>query len=367
MRRQITGFTLVEVLVAATIVVILMGILLSMTDQTQRLMKGTSSKVEQFQGARVAFESMTRRLAQATLNTYWDYQYAPNAKPGAPPIGYQRSSELRFVSGVTNTLTGGTGTNGYTRPGHSVFFHAPNGYVSDQKTYGVLDHLINLWGYFVEIGSDADSLPQFLQNLVPARTRFRLMELRQPSEQLMTYQYQQVAAAPTFSQGAAWFAPLVTATTRPTRVLAENIVALVVLPRLSKSDEQLWMTQNGSRTPPILAPLYSYDSTNNTVTDPILNPHNQLPPVVQVAMIAIDEPSAQKLQDQFGTDPNLGVSYSSLFRNPAVLEDDPSTAAPDDGDLSKLAAILASQRVSYRIFSTNVSIRGAKWSRNQSK
>jgi len=367
MRRQHTGFTLVEVLVSASIVVILMGILLSMTDQTQRLMRGTSAKVEQFQGARVAFESMTRRLAQATLNTYWDYQYPPNAKVGTPPIGYQRSSELRFVSGVTNTLVGATDSSGRVRPGHSVFFHAPNGYVSNQKTLGMLDDLINVWGYFVEIGSDADSLPSFLQDKVNPRTRFRLMEFMQPSEELATYQFQQSGASPNFSQKAPWFAPFITGTPRPVRVLAENIVALVVLPRLSKTDEQLWMTQNGSKTAPILAPLYSYDSTNNTVSDPILNPRNQLPPVVQVAMIAVDEPSAQKLQDKFGTDPNLGINYSSLFRNPAVLEDDPATTAADDGDLSKLAALLAANHVSYRIFATNVSIRGAKWSRSQSK
>ena len=69
------AFTLVEVIVASGIVVVIMGVLLAMTDQTQRLVKSTSSKVEQFQDARVGFEALTRRLSQATLNSFWDYQY----------------------------------------------------------------------------------------------------------------------------------------------------------------------------------------------------------------------------------------------------------------------------------------------------
>lgn len=353
MPRRTAGFTLVEVMVSAGIVVVIMGVLLSMTDQTQRLMRTTSAKVEQFQQARVAFETMTRRLAQASLNTFWDYEYV-----GGRPKRYQRAAELRFVSGVTTTLTKGPGDNGRTRPGHSVFFHSPNGYVEDQANFGALDLLINAGGYFVEIGTDEDTIPPFLVGNIPARKRFRLMELMQPSEQLRTYQFQQAGATD-------WFAPLVTAPIkdRKVRVLAENIVALIILPRLSKADELLWM--KGSKTPPVLAPLYSYDTTNIKVSDPILNPHNQLPPVIQVAMIAIDEPSAKKLEESSGNDANLGLDYSKLFRNPSVLEDDPSTVTPNDGDLSKLETMLTSKHASYRIFSTNVSIRGAKWSRSQ--
>jgi uncharacterized protein (TIGR02599 family) len=345
------GFTLVEVIVAAGIVVVLMGVLISMTDQTQRMMRATSAKVEQFQEARVAFESMTRRLAQATLNTYWDYRYDARGLPKS----YQRSAELRFISGVTSTLVKGGGN---VRPGTSVFFHAPNGFVEDQNTFGPLDHLINAWGYFVEIGTDEETIPPFLRTQIDSRKRYRLMELMQPSEKLKTYEFQKAGATD-------WFAPLVTANPRPVRALAENIVALIVLPRLSRADEQLYMTQKGTKTLPILAPLFSYDSTNSNITDPILNPHSQLPPVVQVVMVAIDEPSAKVLEDKYGDDPNLGINYSTTFRNPATLEDNPSTPTPNDGDLSKLETILINKRVSYRIFSTNVSIRGAKWSRTQ--
>ena len=63
--RRSAAFTLVEVLVAASIIVVLMGIMLGMTDQTQRLIRSTSSKVEAFQESRAAFESVTRHLSQA--------------------------------------------------------------------------------------------------------------------------------------------------------------------------------------------------------------------------------------------------------------------------------------------------------------
>ncbi|MEQ1843001.1 MAG: hypothetical protein ABL994_21575, partial [Verrucomicrobiales bacterium] len=217
---------------------------------------------------------------------------------------------------------------------------------------------INVWGYFLEIGTDEDTLPPFLVGNIPARKRFRLMELMQPSESLRTYNFQAAGAKD-------WFAPFVTKTDRPVRALAENVVALILLPRLSKADEQLYMRSGGAA--PILAPQYSYDTTNDNVSDRILNPRNQLPPVVQVAMVAIDEPSARKLEDKFGSDPYLGIDYSRLFRDPNVLDDDLGTLEPNDGDLSKLEAILTARKASYRIFSTNVSIRGSKWSRSQAK
>lgn len=349
--RRIAGFTLVEVLVSAGIIVVLMGVLISMTDQTQRLMRATSSKVEQFQGARVAYETMTRRLAQATLNTFWDYRYAKNGLPQS----YQRSAELRFVTGITSTLIKGGGD--VKRPGTAVFFHAPYGFVEDQSQYGGLDNLVNAWGYFVEVGTDSATIPPFLNTQINPRKRYRLMEMMQPSEKLKTYD---------FSGGAKpdWFSSLVTANPRPVRVLAENIIALIVVPRLSRADEQLWMTQNKSKRPPVLAQEYGYDTTS-TDPDPILNPKSQLPPVVQVVMVAIDEPSAKILEDKNGSDPYLGINFTTTFRNPLNLEDNPATSEPNDGELATLETLLVKKHVSYRIFSSNVSIRGAKWSRSQ--
>ena len=352
-RRQTAAFTLVEVIVASGIVVVIMGVLLAMTDQTQRLVKSTSAKVEEFQDARVGFESMTRRLSQATLNAFWDYQTNANGSP----TSYQRSAELRFRSGRMKDLNPNGGPGGNLQPGHGVFFQAPNGLVENINKFGSLDHLINTWGYFVEVGSDLASLPPFLAGKVDARKRFRLMELMQPSEQLSVYQFQDPG-------NQTWFQSAITKS--PPRALAENIVALIILPRLSLADEVQWEKANGKNTPPILPDIqnYGYNSTSGGMnqTDPVLNTKNQLPPVVQVIMVAIDEPSARKLEDKYAGDPYLGINYESLFTNPTALND---TAAGSKRDLSKFEDILISKKISYRIFATNVSIRGAKWSRSQ--
>ena len=370
------GFTLIEVLVAATIVVILMGIMVAMTDQTQRLVRSTSAKVEQFQEARVGFESMTRRLSQATLNTFWDYQYDKNGNPN----GYTRKSELRFHSGPMDILNKAGGLGGNKQPGHGVFFQAPLGVVDDIKNLGAMDHLMNTWGYFLEIGSDADKFPAFLQKVVTPRKRYRLMELMEPSEKLSVYKFQNDI------NNRQWFSQSISGTgitgARPVRVLAENIVALIILPRLSLADEKRISTT----IPPVLSPAYNYDSTVTppasqnpskppTLIQSLLNSKNQLPPVVQVIMVAIDEPSAKRLEDLYNSDPYMGigtnpdpVSGSILFTDPAKLND---TSAGGKGDLTRLQDLLSStknpnNRASYRVFSSNVNIRGAKWSLNTS-
>ena len=367
-KNQSNGFTLVEVLVSAGIVIIIMAVLLGMTDQTQRLVKATSSKVEQFQEARVAFESMTRRLSQATLNTFWDYQYDGNGNP----TGYQRTAELRFHSGPTKTLNPANGPGGNIQPGHGVFFQAPLGAVDNVAKLGAMDHLLNTWGYFLEIGSDSDKFPSFLKKVVTPRKRYRLMEYMEPSEKLSVYKFQND------TNNRLWFSQSLSKADRPARVLAENIVALVILPRLSLVDEKRISTT----TPPVLAPNYTYDSTvtpsasshaatANTLTGMMLNSHNQLPPVVQVVMVAIDEPSARRLEDLYGSDPYLGIgtapdalSKTNLFTDPVTLTESAKVA---QGDITRFTNLLSSSsnpniRASYRVFSSNVTIKGAKWS-----
>ena len=48
---------------------LVMLVLLSITGTTQSIWKQTSQRIDSFQVARSGFESMTRRLSQATLNT----------------------------------------------------------------------------------------------------------------------------------------------------------------------------------------------------------------------------------------------------------------------------------------------------------
>ena len=111
---QYGAFTLVELLVSMTVLIILVGILASLLHASQSLLASTTSQIQKFQEAREAFEVVTRRLSQATLNTYLDYfDQSGNARTAANtstfvPFQYGRQSELRFISGDARTLLTGS-------------------------------------------------------------------------------------------------------------------------------------------------------------------------------------------------------------------------------------------------------------------
>lgn len=373
--RPARGFTLVELLVSMAILALLLLILVSMTDATRRTWTYTSSKIEEFRTAREAFESITRKLGQATLNTYLDYHF-PDNNTSLPPDKYIRQSELRFISGPAasllpkiNDVNGGP----LSASSHAIFFQAPLGSVSN-TTYSNLSNLLNTWGYFVEFGSDKPSWPAFIRNLPrpPAEHfRFRLMELMEPSDSLTLYRY----TSGTNNNGGPkcatyntmeWFTVPYAATapysmaTRPVRALAENVVAMVLLPKLSPADIASLNQSGGSYSDSSLAPSYLYDTTGtgmNTLSDANLNPLNQLPPIVQVTMVAVDEASFSRYQAGAATRPAPDPLYSNCPFNDSSRYSD---------NLQQLEMNLRSSRLNYRVFTTNVSIKAAMWSRNQS-
>lgn len=355
MKRR--AFTLVELLVSTAIIALLMVVLVGMTGQASKTWQYTNSKVEQFREARSAFGTVTRRMSQATLNTYWDYV---DADKNGVPEKYGRQSELRFITGPMEEIAGISASK---HPTHGVFCQAPLGFADSPATaggndYRSLHNLLNTWGCFVEFGDDQDFRPPFLtKEVAPLRYRYRLLEMLRPADELQIYNPD--AQDPAWR---GWFTGALTGTSRPVRVLSENIVALVLLPKLSKTerDQRLGLGK------PMLAPDYVYDSTQTNSSDPEVNPKNQLPPIMQVTMVAIDEISASRLADRSGTSaPDL--IPNTLFQDAAKLEDDAGTATPGDGDLSELEKTLVEARVTYRIFTGNVSIHGAKWSRAQTQ
>ncbi len=398
-----SAFTLVELLVSTAIITLIMLVLVGITNQTSQTWRYTTDKIEKFQSARDGFESMTRRLSQATLNTYWDYLgIVPPSNTLAPrskiittneyknfiPISYGRMSELRFLSGpMTNSPSaslvpgagnGGGGDDERHWPTHGVFFQAPLGLVTDDaptksalnlpaaSPYGSMDTLLNTWGYFVEVGNDLDR-PSFITDSVsPKRWRSRLMELQQPAERMSVYDLQYPTSTTSWVAQTAWISTPLTISRsgglRPVRTLAENVVALIVLPKLSKQDEDA----RGKSADP-LCPNYTYDSTKtanpgNPGGDPEINPKNQLPPIVQVTMVAIDEKSAARLVDRFGKQSYMGPDTSSMF-----ISNSKTFETPKTGELAAYEQLLVNTGATYRIFTSNVSIRGAKWSRTQTQ
>lgn len=334
-------------------------LILTMVSNVSSVTKRTRDQVESYQGARAAFEALTRTIAQATLNTYWDYydssgKAANDTAYNGTPAKYGRQSELHFCSGPTDSLFG-TSNAGLTRPTHGVFFQIPGGMTSN-STLKPLNNTLNAIGFFLEFGQDDALRPTFLAGMtsIPKRYRYRLLQMQQPTENLQIY---------SSSNGTAWFQdPLgfgsitVNATARPVNVLAENVIALVIIPRLSPTEDPTGAALVKTDYNYDSRAAKSYSATSATGTTMSGTTLHQLPPLVEVIMVAIDETSAQRLAAEFGTNPpDLG--QNDLFKIISSITD-------VDADIDKLEKNLVDKKLNYRIYRSVAGIRGAKWSAN---
>lgn len=422
-RRRIAGFTLVEIMVSTALLVAIMVLMLNVVDQTQRLSQRTRGKTTQFQAARNAFDSMARRLSQATLNTYWKAQDLTINAEKADYL-FRRQSELQFVSGPTmrffdaaprlQSLNEPAEEN---YPTHAMFFAAPIGFTErvdnnagNQLEFRSLTSMLSAVGYFIEFGDETDK-PQFLANLqppYPSRLRYRLMEMLVPAEKFNIYarpvdhnrhldprildENKGTDSDPSYYMGLVSTArkPLDTFV-RPywmkeafrrvsahpghrfayARPMAENIIGLIILPKVPVKDRVDYNTNPPSKNENALelAPEYEYDSwrvlSGTTQKHPETGVNldnrardNLLPPIVQVTMIAIDEPAAIKM--------NLG-----LTGKPKWFDDKFKKAEYEidyQEDIQELEKELKDDKqfgtINYRIFTTDVVIRGSKWSRD---
>ncbi|HUF63644.1 MAG TPA: Verru_Chthon cassette protein C [Verrucomicrobiales bacterium] len=335
------GFSLIELVVAITVMAILLLMVFSMVDQTQETWSQASSRTSQFKEARVSFESMTRRIRQASLNTYWDYRFDAQERPQ----DYIRQSELHFVCGSMDDIAK---VQASTYPTHGIFFQAPLGF-SENKEYQNFTAMMNAWGYFLEYGDDRDDMPPFLQSRVEPRNRYRLMEFRRPAEELEIYEEAEVRRNTRRTDDNKWFASHLSGPEAPTRVLAENIVALVISPRTSEHENEV--------APTDMAPTFSYDSRQGlgeTGFAAAINARHLhlLPPLIQITMVAIDERTAAQL-DRAGSVPNF-IPAGVFVR-----------AANIDQDIRTVEAHLQDLGMNYRVFTATVPMRAAKWTQTR--
>ncbi len=355
------GFTLVELLVAMTVLLIVLLMMVSMTSQTSQVWRKSRARIDTFQAARTAHERVARHLRQATLATYFDYYdnngksrtEALSANPAASftPVTYDRASELQFVCGQAAALVPSS-QNASARPTHALFFQAPLGYVSSPADAGSdfkgLNTVLNAVGYYIDFTSDSALRPPFMGTANPV-WRYRLVELYQPSQNLNIYTS---SAAATYSGTQSWFNLAVnpaSPTVAPTVVTADNIVALVVRPEAAA--DAAAVSNPGSTTE--IAPNYGYDTKAYlTGTDTYSQQaKNQLPPLVQVTLIALDADSAARLAGQFGASP------------PPLYAQSPFTDVTRyDADLSALENVLQGYHLNYRVFVADVGLPGAQWS-----
>jgi len=371
----VSAFTLLELLVSMVVVGILMLILVQTTTSTSNLWRGTTDKIKSFQNARTAFDAITQTLSQATLNTFYEYYDAAGKKytgqSGFVPAVYYRCSELHFVSGPAASLLAGVSRGGNVSgaypqfcPGHAVFFQSPLGYTQDPAPGALnLDGALNAIGYFVEFGSDQDFLPSFLTGSMTPRYRYRLMQLFQPTEDMAVYTENWANRAN--GSKASWFATPLSlplsgaAKVRPASVLADNILFLVLRPKRSTKEYEM-----ANPKPVPIAPNYIYDSRPKAVILPgeaaSYPSRHQLPPIVAVTLIAIDETSAIRLENRFGSTPPLqALGIADLFQSTADTND----PAAYEADLEKLKKVLVENRVTFRIFETEVMLRASKWTK----
>jgi uncharacterized protein (TIGR02599 family) len=321
-------------MVALVILSFMMAVVFIIISGTGKIWRNSMAKIEAFQAARAGFEAMTRRLSQATLNNYYDYfdvggHAAADPDYSGIPNRYGRQSELHFAAD-TGLLP--------RQVSSAVFFQALLGQTSD-SAWEDLPNALNAVGYYVTYNSDveAGSRPGFISAaLTPLKWRFRLMEYVQPLQSLEIYKTANIT-------GNGWFATgsMAAGNVSNTRALADNIVCLVILPKKSSLDDES-VTE--------LSPDYVYNSRVTWTGTRQPEQMNQLPPLVQVVMVAIDEPSAQRICLNAEV-PDLGVE--SLFRQAARLEE----------DLRLLTTTLEQERINYQVFRANIAIRGAKWSR----
>ncbi len=336
-RFRLRAFSLVELLVAMAVLALVLVITASIVNETRKVWVSTMGMTSAFREARGAFESMTRRLSQATLNTYLDYvdefgRTRAEVGAGFEPDEYARQSELHFVSGQAEDLLAGVETipSGAALPGHAIFFQAPLGFADAQpNTDAQLVSLLNAVGYYVQYSDDSQWMPEFLQSTLEPKKRYRLMQMVQGSERLRIYD-----APLTPTNRLSWFRDSLSANPVLARPVAENILTLVVWPRAS--DELENDTSGGDAVPP-LTEDFTYDTKEylTGATGRASLSRNQLPPQVQITLVALEEASAERLERMPDSEKAI-LAPGTLFKSSAP-------AATLQQDLAKLVDFLNSK------------------------
>lgn len=329
-----SAFTLLEVMLSVAVLAILMVLVTTVISSAQRAWSRTAGSVSQFREARKAFDTIKRYVGQASLNTYMRYSYSGGSfspfsgngeeSKNAAPTSYSPYSELQFVCGPTATVI--PGADGQSLPGHAVFFQAPIGW---SPQHANMPTLLNGRGYYVKFGDDLAIRPDFLAKRLPPIYRYRLMEYAPSAE--MNRVYDQTTAG-TQSD---WYADYATSS----RPLASNVLALFISPRRPTPASA---TKQEMRD---IAPAYLYNSSDLSGKSP-----HELPPVIDVIMVVLDERSAQRLADTSESSAPVTIAGFTQATGDKLKE-----------DLQALEKQLVTLKVNYRIFEASVPLRNSKW------
>lgn len=343
------AFSLIEMMVAMGILSVLMLMLTVLLDQVQQSWRFAESRISQFREARVAFDLIAKNIGQASLNTYWDLKVDGEGEVE----GYFRTSELHFVT-LDRASTALPRTATQEPVGQAVFFQAPLGF---STRYRNLNNLFNGRGYFVSFGSDKLFKPSFVDT--PDRFRYRLMEFRPPAESNQVFQdgqdEREAGEPQIFDQ---WYKQAMGVGEGDFEThlnpLAENIIALVVSPRDSLEDPNASRGETFSQ----IAPNYEYNSNiqdeGATGGDYFSSYSQQVPPLVRLTVVAIDETSAVRNDNGSNKPIAIEAALQGLFAQTENYTRDVETLSERlNADDSK---------VNHKVFSSLVMLRSAKWS-----
>jgi uncharacterized protein (TIGR02599 family) len=374
--RHTSAFTLMELLVAMAILgILLVAVSISMQG-VQSAWRLTRSAVRENLEGRRALETVVTNLSRATLHPRWVPNLDPVTNPTGIPTALLPESDLHYVSGPARTLVPGVRSSS----GHAVFFQGPFGFPGSSRTlqnnsdtpyYQTLPHTLSAWGYYVEFGQDQTELPNFLTSTrqgrppPPRKHRFRLMEYRQPAHELSLLvqppDYPRPLQALQNSNNTLyeWFqAPIAnsqpggSALNRRVSIVAENILALVVVPY----DPHLVTLANGgsnSTLPYQLAPDYLFDSRRHQWEPGSTlgaTTRHQLPPAVEIAIVALSEDVWDNLTEAEAI--RQGESLVSLMSGLFL------TAANFSNDLETLDRELNNRRLDHQIMTQVVLLNG---------
>jgi uncharacterized protein (TIGR02599 family) len=313
------------------------------TNSVSTTVRRASASVDALASARTGFDLMSRTLSQSTLNTYWDYD-----NPLDPDV-YLRQSDLQFV------IRQNTQDPGY---GQEIYFAAPETYSSNaalRSTRG----LLNGCSMFVHFGSSLSFRPS---GITGEKFRYRLMFGIQPTEQLQIFNkpartsgqsdssYR--AAVQTYWNALGWITSIqnnsATVGSSVTPV-ADNVIALIAWPRLPTGEDP-------DGTALLTSDSFAYNSQEGAMSVPQKITANQLPPVIDITMIAISEASASRLDDKSGNAPAvIQAALNGRFQ----------TASSFQSDLKAVSDALSDAHVEFQVFSTSVPLRESKWSKAQ--
>jgi len=359
------SFTLVEMLVAITVLSVLLVLAAQVITRTSSVWMYSNYKMTQGRDARVAFSSLVARLGEATVDQYYGYTNYVSGT-AALPGNYLRRSELRFASGLatnlipTTTVVNGVGmTNLVT---DATFFVAPLGIVTNTTLYAHLPSLLNVCGYYVQwsnIDSERPSPPLPTGNGI---YRFRLMQFVQPSESMSVYSQTIPFSGANVNGNYPLYTNLVTSPSwqitalqnsyQGIHPLANNVVALLLLPATNVVDSSGVLATNF---------LYNTEKANTGATGATTS-LNRTPPVMRVVMYTIDEKSALRLTQSATVPPLYVYSGSGLFVNSSKLYTNSTTG--DIGDLARFEATLTANKLTYRRFDAAVELPRQPWNTN---